>query len=58
MREIAYFGSYSTFIVEMPGGRSVKITGSNATRQGSGDITWDDPVFFWWDAAAPVVLTQ
>ena len=58
VREIAYFGSYSTFIVEMPGGRSVKITGSNATRQGSGDITWDDPVFFWWDAAAPVVLTQ
>ena len=24
---------------------------------GSG-ITWDDPVFFWWDSSAPVTLTQ
>jgi putrescine transport system ATP-binding protein len=58
VREIAYFGSYSTFSVEMPGGRSVKITATNAMRQGSSDITWEDPVFFWWDDSAPVVLTQ
>ncbi|MEO6319973.1 MAG: polyamine ABC transporter ATP-binding protein [Polaromonas sp.] len=58
VREIAYFGSYSTFIVEMPGGRSVKITTTNVLREGSSDITWEDPVFFWWDASAPVVLTQ
>ena len=58
VREFAYFGSYSTFIVEMPGGRTVKITGTNATRQGSSAITWEDPVFFWWDDSAPVVLTQ
>jgi len=58
VREIAYFGSYSTFIVEMPGGRTVKITATNATGQGSSAITWEDPVFFWWDDSAPVVLTQ
>ena len=58
VREIAYFGSYSTFIVEMPGGRRVKITATSALRQGGSDITWEDPVFFWWDASAPVVLTQ
>jgi putrescine transport system ATP-binding protein len=59
VREIAYFGSYSTFIVEMPGGRSVKITAANATGQGSSSsITWEDTVFFWWDDAAAVVLTQ
>lgn len=56
--EIAYLGSYITFIVEMPGGRSVKITETNATRQDSSDITWGDPVFFWWDDSSPVVLTQ
>ena len=56
--EIAYFGSYSTFIVEMAGGRTVKITATNATRQGSSAITWEDLVFFWWDDSAPVVLTQ
>jgi putrescine transport system ATP-binding protein len=58
VREIAYLGSYITFIVEMPGGRSVKITETNATRQDSSHITWGDPVFFWWDDSAPVVLTQ
>jgi len=58
VREIAYFGSYSTFIVEMPGGRTVKITESNATRHGGRPITWEDAVFFWWDDSAPVVLTQ
>ncbi len=58
VREIAYFGSYSTFIVEMPGGRTVKITQNSTAHRGSADITWEDPVFFWWDDAAPVVLTQ
>ena len=57
VREIAYFGSYSTFIVEMPGGRSVKITETHTPRQGS-SITWEDPVFFWWDEFSSLVLTQ
>ena len=58
VREIAYFGSYSTFIVDMPSGKSVKITESNAARQDQSPVTWGDAVFFWWDAAAPVLLTQ
>jgi putrescine transport system ATP-binding protein len=58
VREIAYFGSYNTFIVEMPGGRRVKITETNTTRHESSLITWEDAVFFWWDDSAPVVLTQ
>jgi putrescine transport system ATP-binding protein len=64
VREIAYFGSYSTFIVVMDDGRDVKITGTNTTRGDSSqaahshDITWDDRVFFWWDDAAPVALAQ
>ena len=58
VREIAYFGSYNSYIVETGGGRSVKITQTNTTRDDGSDITWDDEVFFWWDDAAPVVLTQ
>ena len=59
VREIAYFGSYNTFIVELPGSlvRSVKITETNTDRS-SPVITWNDTVFFWWDGSAPVVLTQ
>jgi putrescine transport system ATP-binding protein len=56
VREIAYFGSYNTFIVEMQGGRSAKITQTNTTRHDGSTITWDDKVFFWWDDSAPVVL--
>jgi len=58
VREIAYFGSYNTFIVEMPGGRTIKITETNTTRHESSVITWEDAVFFWWDDSAPVVLSQ
>ncbi len=58
VKEIAYFGSYNTFIIEMKGGRSVKVTQTNTTRHESKAITWGDPVFFWWDDTAPVVLTQ
>ena len=58
VKEIAYFGSYNTFIVEMVDGRSVKITETNTSRYESSHITWEDPVFFWWDEIAPVVLTQ
>jgi putrescine transport system ATP-binding protein len=58
VREIAYFGSYNTFIVELQGGSTVKILEANTSRYDSGDITWNDKVFFWFDETAPVVLTQ
>ncbi|MES1976526.1 MAG: polyamine ABC transporter ATP-binding protein [Pseudomonadota bacterium] len=58
VKEIAYFGSYNTFIVEMQGGRRIKITETNTTRHEGSAITWEDDVFFWWDDIAPVVLTQ
>ena len=58
VREIAYFGSYSSFVVETPEGRNVVITEPNGSRLENIDITWEDQVFFWWDEADPVVLTQ
>ncbi|APW37228.1 polyamine ABC transporter ATP-binding protein [Rhodoferax koreense] len=60
VREIAYLGSYSTYVIDMANGHRVKVTNTNATREGGegGDITWGDAVYFWWDGAAPVVLTQ
>jgi len=58
VREIAYFGSYNTFLVEVQGGATVKILEANTSRYYGGDITWDDGVFFWFDETAPVVLTQ
>jgi len=58
VREIAYFGSYSTFIVETASGKTVKITESNTVRQDLSGITWNDAVFFWWGDSAAVTLTS
>jgi putrescine transport system ATP-binding protein len=63
VKEIAYFGSYSTYIVALAGGKTVKITTGNEAGQGSAAdvtqlaITWGDTVFFSWLESAPVVLT-
>jgi len=58
VRDIAYFGSYSTFMVDMPSGKSVKITEGNTARHDLSDITWNDSVFVWWSDSAAVTLTS
>ena len=58
VKEIGYFGSYNNYIVVTPQGTKVKITEPNGSRHELLDITWEDDVFFWWDDADPVVLTQ
>ncbi len=58
VREIGYFGSYTSFIVETPAGRKVVITEPNGSRLENLEVTWEDQVFFWWDEGDPVVLTQ
>lgn len=56
VEEIAYFGSYKTYIVLASDGTRVKITEANTSRQDLSKITWEDTVFFWWSDAAGVVL--
>ena len=56
VKEIAYFGSYNTFILVTPQGVKVKITEPNGSRHEMLDITWEDDVFFWWDDTDAVVL--
>jgi len=56
VKEIAYFGSYNTFIVATPQGKRLKITEPNGSRHQRLGITWEDEVFFWWDDTDAVVL--
>ena len=58
VREIAYFGSYNTFIVELTGEHNVRVTESNAAHDDSDAIIRGDDVFFWWDERAARVLTR
>ncbi len=56
VKEIAYFGSYNTYIVQAHTGQKVKITEANTSRHALSDITWEDDVFFWWGDNSGVVL--
>ena len=56
VKEIAYFGSYNTYIVIASDGSRVKITEANTSRHELSEITWDDSVFFWWGDRAGIVL--
>ena len=56
VQEIAYFGSYNTYIVIASDGSRVKITEANTSHEVLSDITWEDPVFFWWGDRDAIVL--
>ena len=56
VKEIAYFGSYNTYIVIATDGSRIKITEANTSRQDVSGITWGDDVFFWWGSRSAVVL--
>ncbi len=56
VKEIAYFGSYNTFIVVASDGSRVKITEANTSRHELSHITWEDEIFFWWSDNVGVVL--
>ena len=56
VKEIAYFGSYNTYIVVTPQGYRMKITEPNGSHLNLLDITWEDEVFFWWDDTDALVL--
>ncbi len=56
VKEIAYFGSYNTYILTASDGALVRITESNTSRHAHSGITWGDDVFFWWDHDAGIVL--
>ena len=56
VKEIAYFGSYSTYIVSTSDGKRVRITEANTSRHDLSKISWEEKVFFWWGDNAGVVL--
>jgi putrescine transport system ATP-binding protein len=61
VREIGYLGSYTSFIVEIATGKTLRVNTINHVHETCpmrADITWGDSVFVGWDASASMVLTQ
>jgi len=55
IRDIAYMGDMSIFVVLLPDGREVRVTAANVARKSGETFTWDDEVYLSWDASSPVV---
>jgi putrescine transport system ATP-binding protein len=58
VRDIAYMGDMSIYVVKIESGKMVRVTLPNSVRQLSERISWDETVWLSWDASSPVVLTQ
>ncbi|WP_035673869.1 ABC transporter ATP-binding protein [Azospirillum brasilense] len=58
VREIAYLGDVSIYLVELKTGKTVRVTAPNVVRRTEMPITWDDEVYLSWRPFAGVVLTQ
>jgi putrescine transport system ATP-binding protein len=57
IREIAYLGDLSLFLVRLDSGREVRVTLANSTRKPEEHFTREARVFVHWDASSPVVGT-
>ena len=58
VKEIAYLGNLSIYLIALPNGKTVRVTAPNVSRLTEMPITWEDEVRLSWQPFAGVVLTQ
>jgi putrescine transport system ATP-binding protein len=58
IKEMAYFGSFTVYHLELPSGARLKVSLANVQRHRDDEFTWGDPVWAHWSRSAHVVLTQ
>jgi putrescine transport system ATP-binding protein len=58
VKNLAYFGSFTVFHIQLPSGAMLKVSQNNSERHRDDVITWDDEVWAHWSPSAHVVLTQ
>jgi putrescine transport system ATP-binding protein len=58
VKEIAYLGDMSIYLVELENGCVMRITQPNAWRHADDLVTWDQRVYLSWHASSPVVITE
>ncbi len=57
IRDIAYMGDMSIYVVQLEGGRDLRVTLTNVARKAGEAFTWDEQVYLSWDPSSPVVGT-
>jgi putrescine transport system ATP-binding protein len=58
VKNLAYFGSFTVFHIQLPSGAMLKVSQNNSERHRDDVLTWDDEVWAHWSPSAHVVLTQ
>ena len=58
IKEIAYLGDLSVYLVQLESGKTVRITQPNTLRHAEDRLTWDERVWVSWHETSGVVLTS
>jgi putrescine transport system ATP-binding protein len=58
IKEIAYMGDMSIYIVQLQSGKTLRITQPNTFRHAQDKLTWEDRVWASWHESSAVVVTQ
>jgi len=57
VKEIAYMGDLSVYLVQLASGKMLRVTRQNMNRHDEEQITWEQEVFVSWHDTSPVVIT-
>ena len=58
VKEIAYMGDTSIFIVLLDSGKQLRVTQPNTHRHADEPLTWEDRVWVSWHESSAVVVTE
>jgi putrescine transport system ATP-binding protein len=58
VRDIAYMGDVSVYLIRLDSGKIVRVTQPNVYRHAEDRVTWDERVYVHWHATSPVVVTK
>jgi putrescine transport system ATP-binding protein len=58
IKEIAYMGDVSVFLVQLDSGKTVRVTLPNTHRHADSPFTWDERVWVSWHESSAVVVTE
>jgi putrescine transport system ATP-binding protein len=58
VREIAYMGDMSIYLVQLASGKMLRVTLPNTTRGGERPIAREEDVWLSWHGSSPVLLTE
>jgi len=58
VKEIAYMGDLSIYLLQLGSGKIVRVTQPNVQRHAEDRITWDEHVYIHWHPTSPVVVTK